>query len=67
MTDKNSEDYVRYRLSRAHETLDEINLLLENRMWNTAISRMYYACFNAIGALLVKKGINVSSYSGLRQ
>lgn len=67
MTENSSEEYVRYRITRAHETLDEINLLLENRMWNTAISRMYYACFYAIGALLVKNGINVSSHSGLRQ
>ena len=52
---------------RAHETLDEITLLLENKLWNTAISRMYYACFYAIGALLVKNGISTSSHAGLRQ
>lgn len=63
MTENNAEEYVRYRIARAHETLEEINLLLENRMWNTAISRMYYACFYAIGALLVKNDINVSSHS----
>ncbi len=28
---------------------------------------MYYACFYAVGALLVKKGINTSSHSGARQ
>ena len=67
MTEKNSEEYVRYRIARARETLDEINLLLENKLWNTAISRMYYACFYAIGALLVKNGISTSSHAGLRQ
>ena len=67
MTGSSSEEYVRYRISRAHETLDEINLLLENSLWNTAISRMYYACFYAIGALLVKNSISTSSHTGLRQ
>ena len=28
---------------------------------------MYYACFYAIGALLVKNGIETSSHSGARQ
>lgn len=67
MTGSGSEEYVQYRISRAHETLDEINLLLENKLWNSAISRMYYACFYAIGALLVQNGISTSSHAGLRQ
>jgi uncharacterized protein (UPF0332 family) len=28
---------------------------------------MYYACFYAIGALLIKNGISTSSHAGLRQ
>jgi len=67
MIEKSSEEYIQYRITRAHETLNEINLLIENRMWNTAISRMYYACLYAIGALLVKNGISTSSHAGLRQ
>jgi len=45
MTGPSSEEYVKYRISRARVTMDEINLLLQNNLWNTAISRMYYACF----------------------
>lgn len=67
MTDNSIEEYVNYRIKRAHETLDEICLLLENKLWNTATNRMYYACFYAVGALLLKNGIKASSHSGLRR
>jgi len=61
------EDYINYRLQRARETLDEIKILIDNKLWNTAINRLYYACFYAVGALLVKHGIETSSHSGSRQ
>jgi uncharacterized protein (UPF0332 family) len=61
------EDYIKYRLQRAKATIAEIDTYIENEFWNTAINRMYYACFYAVGALLVKYGIEVSSHSGCRQ
>lgn len=67
MSEYQLEDYVQYRLHRAKETLDEIETLIQNEYWNTAINRMYYACFYAVGALLVKHGIETSSHSGCRQ
>lgn len=67
MTDNSNGDYVKFRINRAHETLAEIKVLVENKYWNTAINRMYYACFYAVGALLVKNGITTSSHSGSRQ
>lgn len=67
MTDNSTGDYVKFRINRAHETLAEIKVLVENKYWNTAINRMYYACFYAVGALLVKNGITTSSHSGSRQ
>lgn len=39
---------------------------IENGFWNTSVNRMYYACFYAVGALLVKKGIDTSSHSVTR-
>ena len=63
----NSDDYVRYRLQRARETILEVEILIDNKLWNTAINRMYYACFYAVGALLVKNGVLTSSHSGSRQ
>ncbi len=61
------EDYTRYRLDKAKSTIIEIKVLLDNHLWNTAVNRMYYACFYAVGALLVRNGIDTSSHSGTRQ
>jgi uncharacterized protein (UPF0332 family) len=61
MTDFKPDDYIKYRLQRANETMSEIKILIENKLWNTAINRMYYACFYAVGALLVKNGVETSS------
>jgi uncharacterized protein (UPF0332 family) len=44
------EDYIKYRIGRAIETVEEIHVHIQNRFWNTAINRMYYACFYAVSA-----------------
>jgi uncharacterized protein (UPF0332 family) len=61
MTEYKPEDYSIYRIQRANETILEVETHIKNGFWNTAINRMYYACFYAVGALLVKHGIDVSS------
>ena len=67
MIDYRPEDYVNYRLKRAKETILEVDTHIENGFWNTAINRMYYACFYAVGALLVNYGVETASHSGARQ
>ena len=67
MTNFNVDDYIKYRLLKANETLNEIKTLIDNQFWNTAVNRMYYACFYSVGALLIKNGIETSSHSGSRQ
>lgn len=57
MTINRSEDYAEYRLQRAKETIAEVEKHIENEFRNTSINRMYYACFYAVGALLIKHGI----------
>ncbi|NJM93407.1 MAG: HEPN domain-containing protein [Cytophagales bacterium] len=67
MTEYKPDDYIKYRLQRAKETITETKILIDNRLWNTAINRMYYACFYAVGALLLKHKVKTSSHSGCRQ
>ncbi len=67
MTEYKPEDYIKYRIERARETIEEVQTHVGNNFWNTAINRMYYACFYSVGALLVKHKIEVSSHSGVRQ
>jgi uncharacterized protein (UPF0332 family) len=67
MNEFQQEDFIRYRLERADETLLEVESHLSNGFWNTAINRMYYACFYAVSALLVKNNVEVNSHAGVRQ
>ena len=67
MTEYKPEHYSTYRIQKAKETIAEVEILIQNEFWNTAINRMYYACFYAVSALLVKHGIESSSHTGVRQ
>jgi uncharacterized protein (UPF0332 family) len=57
---------VQYRLDRAREALEEASLLLDSGHANTGVNRLYYACFYAVSALLLTKGLTATSHSGLR-
>lgn len=67
MTSYSFDEYSNYRLQRATETLKEVEVLIENGFWNAAVNRLYYACFYAVGPLLIKQGVVTASHSGLRQ
>ena len=67
MNNYKPEDYINYRITKANETIEEVEILIANKYWNTAVNRMYYACFYAVSALLVKEGVQTSSHSGCRQ
>lgn len=62
----NKGDYINYRLNRAYEAFDDAKLLAENKRWNTAVNRLYYASFYAVIALLIKNGIDTQTHDGVR-
>jgi uncharacterized protein (UPF0332 family) len=57
---------VEYRLERAREALDEAQLLFETGHLHTYVNRLYYACFYAMSALLLTKGLSASKHSHVR-
>ena len=57
MNKREKQELIAYRLRRARETIDEVDFLINNRLWNTAINRMYYSCFYAVIALLPKYNV----------
>ena len=67
MTDEQRRDIVIYRIENAVSTLNEISEHIERGFYNTAVNRMYYACFYAASALLVAHQIEVKSHEGVRQ
>lgn len=67
MNEIERKELVDYRIRRALETLREVSLHIENELWNTVINRLYYACYYAVIALLISKGIKAQTNAGVRQ
>ena len=59
-------DLVHYRVQRAYEVLEDARILADAGRWNTSVNRLYYACFYAVSALLIKEGLSSSKHSGVR-
>lgn len=60
------ETLTRYRIERARETLAEADLMAQADHWNACVNRLYYACFYAVTALLLKHSLSASRHSGVR-
>jgi uncharacterized protein (UPF0332 family) len=50
---------------RAKETMLEVKSNMELGYWRLAANRLYYACYYAVVALLVKNEINVHTHAGV--
>jgi uncharacterized protein (UPF0332 family) len=57
---------IHYRLDRAQESLDDARLLADAERWNACVNRLYYSCFYAVSALLVRDGLSSSRHTGGR-
>ena len=62
---ENRNDLVKLRLQKANETYAEIDNLIHLGYWRTAANRLYYACYYAVSALLIKNGIKAHTHSGV--
>ena len=60
-----SDELARRRIARAHEALDEADLLIERRHFSGALNRLYYAAFYAARALLAMRTLDSSRHSGV--
>jgi len=58
---------IEYRFKQAKDTLEEVEILINNRFWTTAINRIYYSCYYAVSSLLLNIDIKPQSHSGARQ
>jgi len=62
---KGRDDLIRYKLSRAEETLAEARVMLQTGHPYGAANRIYYACFYAVTALLLRRNLSSSKHSGV--
>lgn len=53
-------------MKNARKMLSEVESHRENGFYNTAVNRMYYACYYAATAKLISMGIEVKSHDGVR-
>lgn len=58
-------DYIKYRLSRAEDAIGEAQVLMKAGYYPAAVSRLYYACFYAVTALLFSEGEASTKHSGV--
>ena len=66
MTDEPTKALIKYRIERAEETYKEALLMRAEGHWNTCANRLYYACFYAVSALLIRYGLSSSRHSGIK-
>ena len=57
---------MRYRMERADETMKEAAVLAERGFYNATVNRLYYACFYATQALLLKHHIAATTHAGVK-
>ncbi|MCX6237350.1 MAG: HEPN domain-containing protein [Bacteroidia bacterium] len=62
-----SDDLIKYRITRSLETLSEAEIMMRNSYWNASVNRIYYSCYYAVSAILLKKSIETNSHKGIRQ
>ncbi|MCM1142693.1 MAG: HEPN domain-containing protein [Muribaculum sp.] len=67
MTPERRAEIIAYRKEKSLALLGEVNILLANKLANSAVNRMYYACFHAVSALMIKNNVEVRTHSGIRQ
>ena len=56
---------IAYRMQRAYDTMKEAEVMIRETFYNAAINRMYYACYYATVALLLKNNIQTQTHNGV--
>lgn len=64
LSDEERQEMVRLEIERARKTIDETDYLKAGKLWNNLASRLYYAVFHAVSALLINDGLTVSTHKG---
>jgi uncharacterized protein (UPF0332 family) len=67
LSDRERTLLMQYRIKRAKETLAEADNLIKENFYNAAVNRLYYACYYAVLALLVKNNITAQTHKGVKQ
>jgi uncharacterized protein (UPF0332 family) len=64
LTDEEKEGLIRLRLKRAYDTLLEAKGNIDMKFYQVAANRLYYACFYAVNALLLRNNMSAKTHDG---
>lgn len=56
---------IQLKLTKAKTLISEAQILVENKGYNSVISRLYYACYHATCALLLTRELQSQTHKGL--
>jgi uncharacterized protein (UPF0332 family) len=58
------DETIKLKLVKSKMLLTEVDILMANKFYTTAINRLYYSCFHATKALLLTKDLISKTHSG---
>ena len=62
---KDKDALVTIRLQRAKETMSEVKGMIQLSYWRMTANRLYYACYYAASALLIKNSFTAHTHAGV--
>lgn len=62
---ENRNALINYRIEQAKRTIKDVELLIENERWQSAVNRIYYSMFYMLMALSVKYKFETSKHQQL--
>lgn len=66
MDEESKKALIEYRMQRAYETLKEARVMKQEAFYNATVNRLYYACYYAAVALLLKYDIQTQTHNGVK-
>ena len=64
LTNEERRTIVGMEMEKARNTFEELEILAAANRWNGAATRMYFAVFHAVNALLIHDGHEVNTHKG---
>ena len=64
LNENDRQTIVQRELFKAHEAFEDLEVLVQSNRWSGAASRLYYAVFHAVNALLIRDGHQSARHNG---
>ena len=55
---------ISLQIAKAHKFLDDANEMVNQKRWDLAANRFYYACFHMVQAAFISRGISTKTHEG---